>query len=82
MKSLQRRWYQNTTDQVADYETLIIPILTYGAEMWGYSNITKLDTTYNEYHKRMLGVKRCTPTLMWQPRTWESNHLDTAQILN
>ena len=62
MKSLQRRWYQNTIDQVADYKTLIIPILTYGAEMWGHSDITKLDTTYNEYHKRLLGVKQCTPT--------------------
>ena len=66
MKSLQRRWYQNTIDQVADYKTLIIPILTYGAEMWGHSDITKLDTTYNEYHKRLLGVKQCTPTWMWQ----------------
>ena len=46
------------------FERLVIPILLYGSEVWGYENLTQLQVMCNNVMRRCLKVHRSTPTCM------------------
>ena len=46
------------------YNILVIPVLLYGCEVWGASNIDKVETFQRKFMKRLLKVNYRTPTCM------------------
>ena len=46
------------------YDKLIIPIMLYGCEVWGYENNQQLLVTCNSFLKRILKLNKSTPTCM------------------
>ena len=43
------------------FNAMILPVLYYGAEIWGHKMYTKLENVQVHYFKRFLGVKRSAP---------------------
>ena len=43
------------------FDKMIMPILLYGSEIWGYGNIEPLELFYRKFLKRMLGIHQSTP---------------------
>ena len=46
------------------YEKLIVPVMLYGCEVWGFENNRQLNITCNNYMRRLLGVNKSTPLCM------------------
>ena len=45
------------------FDALVTPILNYGCEIWGFSNVIKLDCVHRKFCKWLLNVKTTTNTL-------------------
>jgi hypothetical protein len=45
-------------------DTLILPILTYGCEVWDYENTDLLEKLHLHYCRNILGVRTTTPNVM------------------
>ena len=43
------------------FDSLVTPILLYGAEVWGIYNISNIDKIHIKYCKAILGVRQQTP---------------------
>ena len=50
--------------QLKLFDNTIVPILTYGCEIWGYGDLTTIETVYTGFMKYFLNVKKCTPHSM------------------
>ena len=50
--------------QLELFDSLILPILLYGCEVWGYENVLILGRLYLEYLKYVLGLNQSTPSCM------------------
>ena len=50
--------------QLELFDSLILPILLYGCEVWGYENVLILDGLYLKYLEYVLGLKQSTPSCM------------------
>ena len=50
--------------QLELFDSLIMPILLYGCEIWGFENITMIEKIHLKYVKYILGLKQSTPTCM------------------
>ena len=52
--------------QLELFDSLILPILLYGCEVWGYENVLILDRLYLKYlnYVGLLGLKQSTPSCM------------------
>ena len=46
------------------FERLIIPILLYGSEIWGYEDPKQLQTTFNNIMRKFLRLHKTTPMCM------------------
>ena len=46
------------------FDTLILPILTYGCEIWGYEYTTQLEKIHLQFCRNILGVRTTTPNFM------------------
>ena len=46
------------------FDTMVMPILLYGCEIWGYSNITKIEIFYKDFLKSTLKLNTQTPNCM------------------
>ena len=46
------------------FDTLILPILTYGSEIWGYENTKQLEKFHLQFCRNILGVRTTTPNFM------------------
>jgi len=44
------------------FDSIIVPILTYGCEVWGVYNYKHVDKLHIKFCKYILGVKKQTPT--------------------
>ena len=44
------------------FDTLVLPIILYGCEVWGYENIRVLDKIHLKFSKILLGVNKSTST--------------------
>ena len=57
------------------YESCVIPVLDYGASVWGFKSYTEIDSVQNRAVRYFLGVHRFSPTLAingdigWLPST-------------
>ena len=47
--------------QLRIFDTMITPILLYGAEVWGVYNYKDIDKLHMRFCKRVLNVRKCTP---------------------
>ena len=45
------------------FDSMIVPILTYGSEVWGVYNFKEVDRLHIRFLKYILGVKTQTPTM-------------------
>ena len=48
--------------QLELFDSLIMPILLYGCEIWGFKNISMIEKIHLKYLKYILGLKQSTPT--------------------
>ena len=46
------------------FDKVIIPMLTYGSEIWGYENIDILEKLHAQFCKMLLNLKTSTPNFM------------------
>ena len=46
------------------FDTLILPIFTYGCEIWGYENTKQLEKLHLQFCRNILGVRTTTPNFM------------------
>ena len=53
-----------TDIQLDLFDKLILPILTYGSEIWGYSNVKGIETVQTKFVKYVLHVNKSTPNFM------------------
>ena len=42
------------------FDKLVVPILNYGSEVWGFHNGNAIERIHMQFCKRLLGVKKCT----------------------
>ena len=50
--------------QLKLFDTLILPILTYGSEIWGYENTKQLEKLHLQFCRNILGVGTTIPNFM------------------
>ena len=43
---------------------MILPILTYGSEIWGFGDFTTIEKVHTDFLKRILNVKKSIPHVM------------------
>ena len=43
---------------------MILPILTYGCEVWGFGDLSEIEKVHTDFMKHILKVKRSTPHVM------------------
>ena len=46
------------------FDNTIVPILTYGCEVWGYGDLSTFEKVHTDSLKHILGVKKGTPHVM------------------
>ena len=46
------------------FDTPILPIITYGSEIWGYENTKQLKKLHLQFCRNILGVRTTTPNCM------------------
>jgi len=59
-----RRLCLNTDIMLKLFEHTIVPILLYGSEVWGFTNINLVEKLHLRFCKILLNVKKCTTTAM------------------
>jgi len=47
------------------FDKLVVPILNYGSEVWGFHNGHAIECIHMQFCKRFLGVKTCTQTILF-----------------
>ncbi len=52
--------------QVHLFDAIIVPILLYGCEIWGFTNMTGIERIQTRFCKMLLKVKKSTPNVMIQ----------------
>ena len=50
--------------QIKLFDHTILPILTYGCEVWGYENIAILEKVHNDFLRRITRARKSTPLYM------------------
>jgi hypothetical protein len=50
--------------QLLLFDQTVLPILTYGAEIWGFSNLDMMEKIHTDFLKYIFNVKRSTPHYM------------------
>jgi len=54
-----------TSDMMLDlFDKLVVPIVLYGSEIWGYENLDIIEKLHLKFCKYILGVKSSTPSVM------------------
>ena len=63
MKSLLYQYPESSvTTQLHLFNTLVLPVLNYGCEIWGFAEADKLDRLYLGFLKNVLYVRTSTPS--------------------
>lgn len=50
--------------QLKLFDNMILPILTYGCEVWGFGDISCIEKVHTDFLKQILHVKKSTPHVM------------------
>ena len=50
--------------QLSLFDKLVVPVLTYGCEVWGYSNLSKIELFHRKFLKNLLKISRYTANPM------------------
>ena len=46
------------------FDRMVLPILLYGSEVWGYENISQIEVFHRKFLRTILHVNKCTPDCM------------------
>lgn len=57
----ERKFKEDSWRRLWMFEHLVLSVMTYGAELWGWKERAKLEQIQNKYIKWTLGLDRCTP---------------------
>ena len=68
--------------QLEMFDKAVVPILLYGAEIWGYENFDILERVHLKFCKHILKLKNSTPNFMIYGETWEIPHFFICKITN
>ena len=84
LRCIAKKWHKSSLDLLLDFQALVEPVLLYGCESWGYSNISKIEVFYNKFYKQTLHLKPSTPTFMWciETGTWPCRQKIDKRILS
>ena len=50
--------------QLKLFDNTVVPILTYGSEVWGYENLDRIETVHNDFLRKITRSKKSTPLYM------------------
>lgn len=66
------------------FKQLIVPILLYGCETWGFENIEQIEVLHRKFLKNMLHVQNSTPSCMVYGETGENklSYIVVSRMLN
>ena len=70
--------------QLELFDSLVLPILTYGCEVWGFENTNLIEKLHLKYLKYSLSLKLSTPTCMALGETGRfpvSIHINTRVVI-
>ncbi len=59
-----RKLFLDTDVMLKLFDMTVLPILLYGAEVWGFRNLTLVERLHLKFCKMLLKVKKSTPTVM------------------
>jgi len=62
--SKSRKLHLPVDIQIELFHQLVVPILLYGSEVWGFSNLSHIEVFYRSFLKKLLGVHKRTPNCM------------------
>ena len=65
------------------FDQLVLPVLLYGCEVWGFGNITQIEILHRKYIKILLGIANFTPSIMVYGETGTMpimNHVKSRMI--
>ena len=54
------------------FNQLVMPVMLYGCEVWGFCNISQLEVLHRKFIKMLLGVNKYTPNVMVYGETGET----------
>ena len=59
------------------FDQWVLPVLSYGCEVWGFGNITQIEILYSKYIKilDLLGVANFTPNQALESNNSKKNHI-------
>ena len=46
------------------FDHLVLPVLMYGCEVWGFENLTQIENFHRKFLRSILKVNKCTPDCM------------------
>ena len=46
------------------FDQLVLPVMLYGCEVWGYEDISALEILHRKFIKMLCGIYKCTPNVM------------------
>ncbi len=49
---------------IKTFDVMVVPILLYGSEIWGYNNISAIEKVHLKFLKLLTGLRQSTPTYM------------------
>ena len=66
------------------FNQLVVPVLTYGCEVWGFCNFNSIEILQRKFIKIILGVNKCTPNVMIYGETglYPIEHVVNMRMIN
>ena len=55
------------------FDKVVVPVVTYGAELWGFENLDTIELFHRKFLKLVLGVRKTIPNCMVYGETGRTN---------
>ena len=67
-------------DVICDlFDKIVLPILLYGSEIWGFENVTQVKIFYRKFLKKIIKVSKFTPNCVVY---WETGRYELVNMIN
>ena len=58
----QGRYHISIQCQLKLFDSMVLPVLLYGSEIWGFENLSLMEKICNKFLKLLLPVRKTTPS--------------------